>query len=367
MASNSKIEWTESTWNPLVGCTKVSQGCKHCYAMTMAARIANAAQRFLRDGKVLTDVQNAYLRVVRWERGGMDAADFYDKALPQWNNRVELIESVLMAPLRAKNPKVYFVNSMSDLFHEAVSFEFVDKVFAAMALCPQHTSQVLTKRPERAAEYFAIEDTAARIGLATEEFRGPGYCDWEWPLPNVWIGTSVEDQKTADERIPHLLQVPAAVRFLSCGPLLGPVDLLDLPASYPEEEGGESLNRPLLRLNALKGGYWCGPGRFGPETRSVNWVICGGESGHGARPMHPDWARSLRDQCAAAGVPFFFKQVGEWAWSENNDELLTLGSGRLRKGEAEEWPKWTRVGKKRAGRLLDGREWNQFPEVASRG
>ena len=229
----------------------------------------------------------------------------------------------LKQPISWKKPKrkpgdtrpdslLIFVNSMSDLFHEDVPFEFIDDVFAVMAKCPQHTHLTLTKRPGRMLEYF--NTSGALWGRVIDP----------WPLPNVWLGVSVEDQKTADERIPLLLQMPAAVRWVSYEPALGPVQLDLAPARFNE--------------------------------RSIDWLVCGGESGHGARPMQLSWARSARDQCVSAGIPFFFKQWGEW-----------LPAGR----DADTWDglpipasyEPVRVGKKAAGRLLDMREWNKFPKT----
>lgn len=382
--AESPIEWTDFTWVPFVGCSKVSEGCKNCYAMMMAARVANAAQARLREGKLpLTEIQTAYRKVVRWERGGMFAADANDKALPQWNNRIELIESILLAPLSWKKPRKVFVNSMSDLFHKDIPFEFIDKVFAVMALTPQHTYQVLTKRPERMAEYLnemerpgppggLFGKTTRMLWSLLREMRklAPNTepC-LQLPLSNVWLGTSVENQEAADERIPHLLKCPAAVRFLSCEPLIGAVDL---------------TRGPALCIDAARertGGFCHDP--FSDLTTGIHWVIAGGESGHKARPMHPDWVRSLRDQCEAAGVPFFWKQWGEWhprlkngIWPDGRgngfetcEHVLSrwVAKGGLHlDGTTEHGAAlMKRVGKKAAGRLLDGREHNGFPEVAN--
>jgi len=213
---------------------------------------------------------------------------------PRWTGKVALIESALYHPLRWRKPRRIFVNSMSDLFHQDVPDEWIDRVFAVMALAPQHTFQVLTKRPERMRAYMTTRqrdtvypDRAVLAYLPAPDplsLRTPS-----WPLPNVWLGKSVEDQPTADARIPHLLATPAAVRFVSAEPLLGPVDLTAYMFGAHQTEETD----------------WC--------ARRLNWLIVGGESGPGARPMHPDWARSLRDQCAAASVPFFMKQMARKA------------------------------------------------------
>lgn len=236
--AKSTIEWTEHTWNPVTGCSKVSAGCKNCYAETIA-------KRFWGDRK-FSDVM------------------FHPEKLD--------------VPILRRKPTTYFVNSMSDLFHEKVTAAQIIKVFAVMESCPQHTFQVLTKRIERAIELLADIP----------------------PLKNVWIGVSVENQTAAEKRIPFLLDTPAHVRWISAEPLLGPLDL----------------------------NGW---------INYLDWVVVGGESGSGARPMNPDWAISIHDQCKAANVPFFFKQWGEFDCEGN------------------------RVGKKKAGSLLDGREYKEYP------
>lgn len=339
----TKIEWSEVTWNPVLGCSKVSEGCRNCYAMSMSARIANAGRAKQMEGKELTPVEQAYQEVVPQDENG--------KYLPKWNNRITLVPERLNDPLRWQKPRMVFVNSMSDLFHPDVPFDFIDKVFAVMEFSKQHTFQVLTKRPERMAKYF--------------ESRSNDVLSYGWiplkdgelmPLPNVWLGTSVEDQKSALERIPHLLNCPASVRFLSCEPLLKSVFL-----TVPTDSG-------VKTLSSLEDG--------------IDWVIVGGESGPNARPMHPDWVRSLRDQCQNAGVAFFFKQWG--AWKEGSDKsaiedrvILNTGaeygvgeinSNELPKERADKWnaarpTRVSKVGKGKAGRLLDGREYNEMPEV----
>lgn len=250
MNPNTGIEWTEATWNPTTGCDRVSPGCDRCYALTLAARLkAMGSQRYQKDGRSRTSGP------------GFGVTMHWDKVLE---------------PVGWKKPRIVFVNSMSDLFHPQVSDEFIVAVFDAMRRSPQHTFQVLTKRPAR------------MVSLLSGSIDSP---------PNVWVGTSVENQEWSDARIPKLLATPADVRFLSCEPLLGPIDL----TTYL----GENL---------------------------IHWVIVGGESGGGARPMDPQWARDLRDQCLAAGVPFFFKQWG----------------GRTPKA---------------GGRLLDNEVWDAMPAL----
>jgi protein gp37 len=288
MGENSKIEWTDATWNPIRDCTRKSEGCRNCYAEVMAARFSDPGQW-----------GHGLAQRVALPGGGIDH---------RWTGKVELVDSALDLPLRWRRPRRIFVNSTSDLFHEKVPDEWIDRVFAVMALAPQHTFQVLTKRPERMREYMAglggggRTDIMSRAGgrllrAAENATRNAPHVRYDynarWPLPNVWLGTSVEDQATADDRIPHLLATPAAVRFLSAEPLLGP---LSIAHAYTT---GAALAVLFAKLER---------GDVDPRG-NLHWVICGGESGPGARPMHPDWARSLRDQCQAAGVPFFMKQM----------------------------------------------------------
>lgn len=356
----TKIEWTDETWNPVTGCSKVSQGCKHCYALREWPRLAANPKATAYFGREFTDV------AVHPER--------------------------LMTPLRWTRPRKVFVNSMSDLFHEDVPFEFIDRVFAVMALSPQHIFQVLTKRPERLRDYMTFEghgrwgfiDGRARQLYAEQHGRPfpPGKM-LLGPLPHVWLGVSVEDQATADERIPLLLQTPAAVRWISAEPLLGAVDLTRLCIAQ-----ADTLSR---HTDALRGHSWDESAHDGggpplsddpPDHVKLDWVVAGGESGPKARPMHPDWARGLRDQCAAAGVPFLFKQWGTWGpdW-EGAATCEACGQTKFdainSQGEcgncgASDWlpaskPLDTlqRMGKKAAGRLLDGVQHDEYPDVGA--
>jgi protein gp37 len=352
MADKSAIEWCDSTWNPTRGCSRVSPGCGGpghaggCYAEGVAARFSNAGF--------------PYHGFAERKRTGS-----------KWTGKVALIDHMLAIPLRWKEPRRIFVNSMSDLFHEALSDSDIDKVFAVMALCSQHTFQVLTKRPQRMADYISYNrhsligagDVCTRIATAVDALSdddhirmlSPQNVRRRWPLPNVWLGVSVEDQTRADERIPLLLETPAAVRFLSCEPLLGPVDLRFLQPGDPPVE-----------IDALAGTHGVLRPHRGISPR-LDWVIAGGESGPRARPMHPAWARSLRDQCAAAEVPFFFKQQGdqiECREGESGAEIVGIAPEVAEHDcafdqSAAVWMR--RVGKKAAGRLLDGREHNDFP------
>lgn len=367
----TKIEWTEKTWNPIVGCSIVSPGCTNCYAMRMAARLeamAEAENARRTDphhgGKTFDSPLSHYLGTTQPSKAG-----------PVWTGKVALApDRVICEPLRRRKPTMWFVNSMGDLFHEVVPDEWIDQVFAVMALCPQHTFQVLTKRAVRMRKYVGdghgprpihVDAHAVRMsGRALDGREGVVH----WPLPNVWLGVSAERQQEADERIPDLLATPAAVRFVSCEPLLAPVDLrpcwlhrMTICGDCPSAADGSEIDCPSA-------------------DNSLDWVICGGESGRGARPMHPDWARSLRDQCASAGVPFFFKQVGEWLQAYDRDvddpdwrrcdqvaaetpngQWLNLAGGQGFHGERV--VRIDRVGKARAGRLLDGVLHDAMPEV----
>lgn len=349
MSDSSRIEWTDATWNPVTGCTKVSPGCDRCYAETFAERFRGVPGHHFEQG---FDV------VLRPER--------------------------LDQPLKWKKPRRIFVNSMSDLFHEAVPDAYIAKVWQVMAATPQHTYQVLTKRHARMRAWFR-----------------------RWPnavLTNLWLGVSVENQQWADIRIPALLDTPATIRFISAEPLVGPVDLsrwLGIEYMDALEGYGEELGAALA-------------GRVGPSS-GLHWVIAGGESGRGARPVHPEWLRTLRDQCEASRTPFFFKQWGEWGpapfvvrvcdpkvgWQGTEEELEAAKRDAEAKGathvhtgnpyrtddgqtayylhEMDHKP-WSleraelpddhlapirRCGKKAAGRVLDGQTWDQYPAVTS--
>lgn len=323
MADKTGIEWTDATWNPVTGCAKVSAGCKNCYALRDWRRLS-AMPGTVYHGREFTDVA------------------CHPERLEQ--------------PMRWARPRRIFVNSMSDLFHPAVPDAFIAKVFAVMALCSRHTFQVLTKRPER------MHDMVCRLPELVElvpDSLQPADSDIR-PRGNVWLGVSVEDQKAADERIPLLLATPAAVRWISAEPLLGPVDLSTISHTASPGYFGDALewhHRP----HANRHDKWPG----------LDWVVVGGESGQNARPMHPAWASSLRDQCAAAGVPFLFKQWGEWYPASSGH------SGPVGAWHGDTFmPDWgdistsennmVRAGKKaKDGRLLDGRTHDGYPDSAA--
>lgn len=304
----TSIEWTDASWNPIVGCTEISPGCANCYA----ARLAATRLRHVPEYDGLAVFGNS----------------------TRWTSEVRLHPERIEEPLNWRKPRKIFVCDMGDLFHEKVLRDWIVRVFAVMAACPQHTFQVLTKRAARmnlliagAQAKFAERVELSGDAIATEKGWCHAHQGEHWPLPNVWLGVSVENQHFADQRIPLLLQTPAAVRWISCEPLLGPVDL-----RAPTE-----MVRPWL-------------------DKQLDWVVCGGESGPNARPMHPDWARQLRDQCASSATPFFFKQWGEWAPQGQIDSSRTFVGHNLGEGHM-----MLRYGKKLAGRLLDGRTWDEFP------
>jgi len=349
VADHTKIEWTDATWNVITGCSVVSPGCTNCYAMKLAGtRLRNIPSRvgLTRDSK----------------------------AGPVWNGTIRFNKEWLDQPLRWRRPRMIFVCAHGDLFAEGVTDAMLDKVFAVMALASQHKFQVLTKRPERMRAYLngyrSIDNgtEASAASFIAHAAHDPLLFDvTDWPLPNVWLGVSVEDQKRADERIPVLLDTPAAVRWISAEPLLGPVDLTSVDTGsgwvdslqsyirYPMASAGHFRNEPI-------------------DWPHLDWIVAGGESGHGARPMHPDWARCIRDQCAAAGVPFLFKQHGGWAPrrpAEHGDlvsypkSVIVRPDGGITSGlmayGSDAWV-MDQVGKKAAGRLLDGMTHDGFPQ-----
>jgi protein gp37 len=352
MAEHSHIEWTDATWNPITGCSVISPGCTNCYAMNLAGtRLRHHPSR-----KGLTQAS---------------------KAGPVWNGQVRLNEQWLFQPSRWGRPRRIFVCAHGDLFHEGVPDAWIDKVFAIMWLNCRHTFQVLTKRAGRMGEYLSEPTRAQRIAAALKDLTAAGG-DIQLPLPNVWLGVSAEDQPRANERIPYLLATPAALRFVSLEPLLGPIDALPYLFIFTHEddalleaaEDGETPVRP-----------WRDPATTHPDaiiTPRLDWVIVGGESGPGARPMHPDWARKIRDDCAATEVPFFFKQHGEFApgraqnvteASGNGEPFIAWPDGAIAHGTAAEHGgpggHLLRVGKKAAGRLLDGAEHNAMPGLGA--
>ncbi|MDZ7893860.1 MAG: phage Gp37/Gp68 family protein [Sphingobium sp.] len=346
MADGTKIEWTDATWNVINGCSVVSPGCKHCYAMRLA-------------GTRLRNVES---------REGLTVDT---KAGPVWNGTTRFNDKVLLDPIRWKRPRRIFVCAHGDLFHDSVPDAWIDHVFAIMALAPQHQFQVLTKRAWRMRQYLSDPKVVRRICNLAALFRyactpdpdrrprafqklmrqsaqltawtreGGGaakmfarqepdrdYPSWvPWPLPNVWLGVSAENQHWLMDRAPHLVETPAAVRFISYEPALDAIDV-------------EPFVLPVRQWANM----WANNYPYHYPKHRVDWIICGGENG--PRPMHPDWARSVRDQCAQGGVAFFFKQWGSYLPAGQVD-----ANGRL----------WNpacgsslRAIKSLTGRLLDG-------------
>lgn len=346
MAETTTIEWTRNddgtpgrTWNPVTGCTKVSPGCDNCYAETIAERFRGHA------------------------------------AFPKGFD-VQIRTTKVNDPLTWRKPTRVFVNSMSDLFHVEVDQHWIADIFAVMAAARSHTFQLLTKRHGRMRSLLndppwvdEVRTRAIGKGLPADQ--------WQWPLPNLWLGVSVENQQWADIRIPALIDTPATVRFLSCEPLLGPVDLFAGDHSTHERDWDGSDDYICLDCSTDERQV---PWRVIDRSNlGIDWLITGGESGRKARPAHPDWFRSLRDQCQEGGIAYFHKQNGEWT-PETPDRgpdpkrdiaLLNDGTayqpGHLpprAEWEDKEMVPMYRVGKKAAGRELDGRTHDAFPTAA---
>lgn len=373
MADKTHIEWTDATWNIITGCSVVSPGCKDCYAMGLAgSRLKNHPSRV-----GLT----------------MDT-----KAGPVWTGEVRFNEAWLDQPLRWTKPRRIFPCAHGDLFHENVPYAWIDRVFAVMALAPQHTFQVLTKRADRMRAYFErlraeardrgertdvvpqrIDDAAADLtathGGALEEVA--------WPLANVWLGVSAEDQVRADERLPNLLETPAAVRWVSLEPMIGPVDLTRIPHDEPIDGVQYYIDTLTGRIWAPEGaspyrGHVAGGRKYVSLCGWLNWVVVGGESG-GERPMHPEWARQVRHACQTSKTAFLFKQWGSWVPVPSVEGphgplcAMTASGRRVPVGaiptehNEDGWTAWIfeKVGKKAAGRLLDGVEHNGMPGMPS--
>jgi len=348
MSDRSGIEWTDASWNPVTGCTEVSAGCDRCYAKTLAERFRGTSGHYYENG--------------------------FDFRL-----RPEKLDQ----PLRWRRPRRIFVNSMSDLFHDSVPDEYIARVFAVMSYAYRHTFQLLTKRHARMRsllssprfvdlfdrEFCKIPDWNDRYPAL--DFARPGhvYHLADGPLSNVHMGVSAENQQWADIRIPALRETPAAVRWISAEPLLGPIDLSRWITrdGYMREYSG---HHTMCAVGSSGGCFvpWCDcPCHYEPVDR-LHWVVVGGESGLGARPMHPDWARNLRNQCQIAGVPFLFKQWGEYrpaipgvdTW-KHITTVAALPDVPMTPGLDVGITEMRRVGKRRAGRELDGRTWDEYP------
>lgn len=308
-----KIQWLNlpgykgETWNPIIGCSKVSEGCANCYAEKMAIRLAHMPNAY------------EYSNVVRSNPS-------------EWNGKTQLIKTKLTKPAHWKKPRVVFVCSMGDLFHESIPFEEINAVFSVMADNDQHIYIVLTKRPLQMIRFYKWK--ANQHGVT-----------WQ-PSSNVWMGITAENQEQAEIRIPYLLSVNAAIRFVSIEPILGAIDLNTV------------YNHRLVHMDVLNGKRYSSENSDdGPR---LDWVIVGGESGHNARPARPDWMRSIKDQCLKAQVPFFFKQWGEWKpqGTINNYSFLNAKKERQAGNDV-----MVRTGKKYSGNQLDGVTYEQYPKV----
>jgi len=303
-------------------------------------------------------------------------SDVWNPVAAQKFQDVQCHQDRLNKPLLWTKPRMIFVNSMSDLFHEAVPDDFIDCVFAVMALAPWHTFQVLTKRPERMRDYLKARDGMGNAAIcsainALPAALGDRHGALSMPLPNVWIGVSVEDQESADKRIPILLDTPAAIRWISAEPLLGAVDIVPYIGGRAIRCGCGFNRDERFIIGAIKEG--CVVCKKLIKTYpTLDWVVVGGESGPNARPMHPDWAYSIMEQCKVADVPFFFKQWGEyvsagdpsfgtqsgkWAWIDSAGKFLDPPPDN----DDADCITIKRVGKKIAGRLLGGRFFDEYP------
>ena len=354
----SKIEWTDKTWNPITGCTKISAGCANCYAERMSKRLAGL--------------------------GGYPKKDPFRPGLEhpkQW-----------LKPCKWKKPRLIFVCSMGDLFHKDVSFDLVHKVLAVAINEPRHTFILLTKRPERMYEFITHyrhdghHVFSDRVTPYNPSRNKQAYLlldhKQDWPLANLWLGGSAENQAALDARAPYVISTPSALWFMSLEPLIGPIDLRPRPNPDTCIVCGEGPDAPHNHP-------------FGYRNRGLDWIIVGGETGPGARPMHPEWVRKIRDQCAQAGIPFFFKSWGEYGpsgvdlqtgeptfrmfqnkaqwvnkartWMLPGDICLDMTGRILRKGADFDGARYPvaimrKMGKKAAGNLLDGQVWDQFPD-----
>lgn len=395
------ISWTDETWNPIRGCSRVSEGCRHCYAERVAARFSGPGLPY----EGLVKIVNRPPPVPITEFQGRTVTE------ARWSGVVRMVPEHLADPLRWRKPRRIFVNSMSDLFHEALSNEQIAAIFGVMAAAPQHTFQVLTKRAKRMREWFAwmestvendaVEWSGRDCAVSIHDARRDSILEYlddtalghmvgffdachlgttanprrAWPLPNVHLGVSVENQAAAGERIPELLATPAAVWFISAEPLLGALDLtpwlyvptrcIDCGSTAATYDTNPNQLEPLRRsdgsaVTCSMGVEMTGePGALRcaacaslnvDEQRPLDWVIAGCESGSGARPCDVAWLRSLRDQCAAVGVPYFLKQ----AVDDDDDDAILPGPGsKAKAGGVIEMP------------YLDGVQHSAFPERAA--
>lgn len=332
----TNIEWADFTFNPWRGCTKVSEGCAHCYAETLSKRNPAVLGEWGKGKPRVLASEAMWQSPLKWNENAT-AAEMDHEA-----------ESNLGKDLgEYRRPRV-FCASLADWLDDEVPVEWLARLLDLIQRTPNLEWLLLTKRPEN---WRSRIEAVAQLALNGGTGVGPFVWSWKegFAPPNVWIGTSVENQSAADERIPVLLRIPAQIRFLSCEPLLGPVNI---------DVGFRYFGNGNHIVQLCCGRSDCECSQF---KKAIHWVIAGGESGPKARPMHPDWARSLRDQCAAVKVPFLFKQWGEWLpgcqYQPGDKERLTEQAQHSFSLDDHSW--W--VGKKNAGRQLDGRTHDDFP------
>ena len=293
--TRTRIEWADEVWNPLRGCSRISKGCENCYAERQAARFSGPGLPF--EGVAYLTVNGA-----------------------RWTGQITELKEKLNDPRRWVRPRRVFVNSMSDMFHEKVSDNFIKEVFVTMAKCPQHKFMILTKRAERMCSWFSTRAAFDAMDIAEKE-------GMYWPLDNVWLGVSVEDQAAADSRLPFLIGTQATTKFVSAEPLIGPVDLTKVACPVDHPKHCEDCAVCHVDQYPL-----CYKGHFNALEEGVDWVIVGCETGPSSRDMKEDWVRELRDQCQANATAFFYKQAKD------------------------------KDGRKEALPSLDGKQWTEFPD-----
>ena len=358
----TKIEWVKSsdgtkgeTYNPIIGCSKISEGCRNCYAERMACRLA------------LIENAPPYGKVLRKKRDEETQREYFNR-YGGWNGKTHMVESALDKPLKRKKSTIYFVDSMGDLFHENTPLKWILRVWNIMAQCQHHRFLILTKRAKMMHDLvpYLLGNVPCNDNLKPAN-------QWpQRPLPNVYLGVTAENQKTANERIPYLLKIPAVKRFISIEPMLESVNLRSVEVSDHGYWRGKTY---VDALTGVRTSYLSGQKIEKEFYNEIDQVIVGGESGPDARPMHPEWVRSIRDQCKEAGTPFFFKQWGghypikrNRDYVESGDILIDPQGGTRKLRDFRDMPTWLSseaacmrpCNKKKAGRSLDGRTHDEL-------